>query len=557
MNPKETDRDFSNSEVVDGKEAELEEGLLMKKEEPPIKSSYMTKKKTILTQSRIDFIQKRQAYNKLSYYLMSFYAGLSSITELAVSYHFKDVLKIQPAKLSQLTSAIVLPWSLKPLLGLLTDCCPIFGYKRKIYILLCGLLAMLCWFGMATYEPTLLYSVLFLFLINIANSFSSVLSEAIVVELARDKTSMGLEQQTEQTNTNNQERNNEEHHNNSNSHEDKDYSNRAKDYVSIFMIFKYSGVLFSSFMKGSLVESIGIRGVFLVGTFLPLLVILAGIIMIDVKVKQENRNTNNNSIDPEQENPPRNQNYQTISETGGIGTNNNNNDNNNNNAIQATQESQEESTTPSFNEMLAFICQTQILLPIMFIILFMATPSYSDPFFYFLTNKLNFTATSLGKVSFCSTIGVLFGIFVYKTWFKEAKFRNVIVFCTIMSFTFSFSGYLLVNRYNLKLGINDFWMVLLSNSVLSMLGEIMLLPLLSIACVLCPKNMEGTIFSVFMSALNFGGTLSSLFGSFLTSYLGISSTNFDNLSCLILIANIMSLMPLPLLFCLNEKYFKH
>ena len=84
----------------------------------------------------------------------------------------------------------------------------------------------------------------------------------------------------------------------------------------------------------------------------------------------------------------------------------------------------------------------------------------------------------------------------------------------------------------------------------------MLLPLLSMACVLCPRNMEGTVFSVFMSSLNFGGIMSNLFGSFLTSYLGITSVNYDNIGCLILIANIMSLLPLPLLLCIGDKYFR-
>ena len=147
-------------------------------------------------------------------------------------------------------------------------------------------------------------------------------------------------------------------------------------------------------------------------------------------------------------------------------------------------------------------------------------------------------------------------IFYYKKYFKNAKFRSIITGGTILSFLFSFAGYALVERWNKRVGVNDFWLVLLSNSLLSMIGEVMLLPLLSIACVLCPKNMEGTIFSVFMSALNFGGVLSNLSGSVLTSYLGITSTNYSNLSCLILISNIMTLFPLPLLYCIDEKYFK-
>lgn len=559
MNIKEKERDFTNSEVIDMKEkiAEKEVDDIINSREhekdiyTPLNNSKSKKMKETFTESYINNAEKRINYNKLSYYLISFYGGLSSITELAVSYHFKDVLKIQPSELSRLTSLIVLPWSLKPFLGLLTDFCPIFGYKRKFYIILCGLLSMYCWFTMATMEPSLFATFLCLFFINIAGSFGSVLGEAIVVELARDKGSMELERR--EALNNNQNNNDVNERLNTN----EDYNNRAKDYVSIFMIFKYSGVLFASFMKGSLVESIGIRGVFTIGIFLPILVLLAGLVMIDKKVNNtvnSDPNSNNNERDR------RENNYNTISETGGPESNAMNREIDRNierNRNNQTEEQEEHATTPSFSEMMTFLCQANILLPIMFIVLFMATPSYSDPFFYFLTNSLNFSASSLGKISFCSTIGVLLGIFTYKTFFKTAQFKNVIVVSTILSFLFSFCGYLLVKRVNVQWGINDFWFVLLSNSVLSMIGEVMLLPMLSIACVLCPKNMEGTIFSVFMSAMNFGGTLSGLFGSIITAQLGITSTNYDNLSCLILIANIFSLMPLPLLYCLSDKYFKH
>ena len=441
--------------------------------------------------------QRKVFWNKLAYYLISFYAGISSITELAVSYYFKDHLLVGPSKLSQLTTAIALPWSLKPFLGLLTDCCPIFGLKRKYYIIICGLLSSLCWLLMSSWTPSLNYTFCFLLAINFSNAFSSVLGEAIVVDLAKNT----LNENDEQKNKN------------------------AKDYISLFMIFKYTGMLFASFMKGQLVESIGINKVFFMGGLLPVLILLAGFILIDTKItkRKENLDEENSLILSNQTN-------------GKVET---------------------ENHTPTFSDMYNFITQRRVLIPLLFIILFMATPSYSDPFFYYLTNELKFTATALGQISFCSTIGVLMGIFIYKTYFKNAEFKSVLVFCTILSFIFTFLAYLLVLRVNVKYGINDFILVLFSNSVLSMLGEVMLLPLLSLACVLCPKNMEGTIFSVFMSALNFGGSLSSLFGSFITSHLEITSTKFDNLHYLIFISNVTSLLPLIVLFFISSKYFEH
>ncbi len=186
----------------------------------------------------------------------------------------------------------------------------------------------------------------------------------------------------------------------------------------------------------------------------------------------------------------------------------------------------------------------------------MATPSYGDPFFYFLTNELKFAPSSLGKISFCSTACVLIAIWIYKTFLKNVNFKLMITVGSIASSVFSFMAYLLVIRVNVKLGISDFWFVLFSNSFLSMIGELVMMPMLSLACLLCPKNLEGTVYALFISALNFGGIMSGLFGSFLTGYLGITSKDYSNLHTLIAIANISTLVPLPFLLFIPNSYFE-
>jgi MFS family permease len=126
---------------------------------------------------------------------------------------------------------------------------------------------------------------------------------------------------------------------------------------------------------------------------------------------------------------------------------------------------------------------------------------------------------------------------------------------TVVSFLFSFLGYLLVQRVNVRFGISDFVLVLFSSSFLSMLGELVIMPMLSLACILCPKNLEGTVYSLFMSALNFGSILSGLNGSILTTWFGITSKDYHNLDKLILVSNIMTLLPLPMLIFIDNSYF--
>ena len=110
----------------------------------------------------------KQQINKISYLLISFHSGICTLSDLAVQYFFKDTLKLEPGYMSQIISISLIPWMLKPLFGLVTDLIPIFGFRRKIYIIFCGLLDICCWLYMSFFATTLTESVITLFLINVA-----------------------------------------------------------------------------------------------------------------------------------------------------------------------------------------------------------------------------------------------------------------------------------------------------------------------------------------------------------------------------------------------------
>lgn len=465
------------------------ENKLKEENEKGISDDEINKKK----KHREETIKNKKFRNQMAYLIISFNQGVSSVSELAVSYFFKDELKLEPALLSQIMSLVTVPWMIKPLFGLITDLIPICGYRRKIYIMICGLINIIGWMMMASVVKSLFGATSILFLINCGLSFSTVLGEAVVVELSQI-------------------------HDES----DKDKSS-AKDYVSLFFFCKYVGALVSAYLKGYLVEIMNVRSVFLITSFLPWLLIISGFILIEGKIFDKEDFPANNQND----------NIEISS-------------------------SQEHVTQPDglVKQFFTFMCKKYVIVPTLFIIAFMATPSYSDPFFYFLTNELKFSPIDLGKISFFSTLATLIAILMYKWFFKNVNFKLMITVGTVISFIFSFLGYILVKRINLELGISDFILVLFSNSFLSMLGELILMPMLSLACMLCPKNLEGTVYSFFMSALNFGGIMSGINGSLVTSYLGITSKDYHNLDKLILISNILTLVPLPLLLCISNSYFQ-
>lgn len=69
-----------------------------------------------------------------------FVEGALGLSRLAQSYLLKDELHLGPAELSAITGLFVLPWTIKPLYGFLSDGFPLFGYQRKSYLIAAGIL---------------------------------------------------------------------------------------------------------------------------------------------------------------------------------------------------------------------------------------------------------------------------------------------------------------------------------------------------------------------------------------------------------------------------------
>uniref|UniRef100_A0A453M1X2 Uncharacterized protein n=1 Tax=Aegilops tauschii subsp. strangulata TaxID=200361 RepID=A0A453M1X2_AEGTS len=83
-------------------------------------------------------------------------------------------------------------------------------------------------------------------------------------------------------------------------------------------------------------------------------------------------------------------------------------------------------------------------------------------------------------------------------------------------------------------------------------SEASFMPVLVLAARLCPLGVEATLFATLMSISNAGSVAGGLVGAGLTQFLGVTKDNFDNLALLIVICNLSSLLPLPLLGLLPD-----
>ncbi|KAJ6833060.1 putative folate-biopterin transporter 2 [Iris pallida] len=127
--------------------------------------------------------------------------------------------------------------------------------------------------------------------------------------------------------------------------------------------------------------------------------------------------------------------------------------------------------------------------------------------FYWYTDPKAGPAFSQGTVGFIfsiGSVGSLLGVILYQHVLKDHPFRGLLFWSQLLS---SFSGMLdliLVLRLNLKIGMPDYFFVVIDEGVSQMIGRLKWMPLLVLSSKLCPPGIEGTFFALLMSIDNFG-----------------------------------------------------
>ncbi|NQE34145.1 folate/biopterin family MFS transporter [Microcoleus asticus] len=117
--------------------------------------------------------------------LIYFVQGILGLARLAVSFFLKDELGMSPAEVSAMLGVVALPWIIKPVFGFMSDGLPIFGYRRRPYIVISGLLGTSAWVSLATIVHTPLAATGAIALSSLSLAVSDVIADSLVVERAR------------------------------------------------------------------------------------------------------------------------------------------------------------------------------------------------------------------------------------------------------------------------------------------------------------------------------------------------------------------------------------
>ncbi|MBD2692010.1 folate/biopterin family MFS transporter [Anabaena catenula] len=189
-----------------------------------------------------------------------FVQGILGLARLAVSFFLKDELHLSPVEVSALLGIVALPWMIKPVFGFISDGLPIFGYRRRPYLVSSGILGTAAWVSLSTVVHTSLGATIAIALSSLSAAFSDVIVDSLIVERAR------LETQA-----------------------------KAGSLQSLCWGATALGGLITAYFSGLLLEHFTTRTVFLFTAGFPLIISAAAWLIAETpisKVESENHHTN-------------------------------------------------------------------------------------------------------------------------------------------------------------------------------------------------------------------------------------------------------------------------
>lgn len=435
-----------------------------------------------------------------------FVEGALGLARLAQTFLLKDDLHLGPAEMSATMGILSLPWTIKPVYGFLSDGFPIFGYRRRSYLILAGFVGFLSYSSLAwglggggssgsddtvSNGSALTVTIASLLLSSASIALADVVADGIVVEKTRDAAINGDDPAT------------------------------AGGLQSLCWGSAAIGGLISAYFSGSMLETMSPREVFGVASILPLAVSAMSFLI------EEERKMKGEAIIMNESTRPAEIIDNSFLKEDAVDTHY---------AIQSIRE--------QTSSLWAALSQPNIYKPIFFIFLWQATPTSDGAMLYFLTDEIGFGPEFLGRVRLVTAAASLLGVWLYNQYLRRVAIKEILLWTSVISVPLGLTQLILISHYNRVLGIPDGAFVFGDDVVLSILGEMAFLPTLVLAAKLCPPGVEAVLFATLMSIYNAASTVGTEVGAALTKLLGVTDTDFSNLALLTIICNLSSLAPL-------------
>eukprot|EP01084_Bolivina_argentea_P187804 323429_1 len=421
---------------------------------------------------------------------------------IVMRYYGAAVWELGPADISNWVSLVNIGWTIKIVWGLLVDAVPLFGYKRKSYLLLSGIIAPTCILLQIIYARIYSMHVIMIVLSQGCIALCDVIADALIVERTEFK------------------------------------SNTVATRLQCLAwgsrsISSVTGILISTRIIQSNEPNDMVKSYWLYfGT--AMLIPICAIMLSEKRITTKHSESMEFMLTEIHK-------KKTLTKF----------------------EFNHPSYSISGSLYLTFktICRKCIFYPLLFIFVIKMTPISTEGVNYFLMFDLKFTSIQIGYLSLAAGVAqIIVIIYVsYRTRLNnDFHFRNTFLFWSIIATLLPFITLIIIFGWNSRINIGDFPFMIANNLILEIIIKMIDMYRKILMARICPPGVEGLFMTLLNSLGNLMVVIRNQISSFIIIILGIECVSdpqdenivvcdFKNLWILIVIANVATLFPLVLL----------
>lgn len=435
--------------------------------------------------------------------LVYFCFGASSITGIAEVFFQKETLQLSPFEVSSIGFWLLLPWSMKMVVGAAADVQPLFGSRRIAWLLIGCAASFAGYVALATVVADKDSYLVATLLTVIGFMIQDVIADALSVEVAQG------EEERNQIQT----------------------LGRAAVLL---------GAISVGYLSGVLAGAIGPRKVYALASLLPLLVVASLPLL--------RRSRQGRAVLP------------AAAADGGqdvlgggkarivifVGL-----------AYAASGVALKLLAVPFAQEIVLLVSlvlislilarigiSREIAVAAAVIFLFRATPDVGQGYSYWAIDKLGFDQEFLGVLAQVSSILSLIGLLVFRKYIVSKPVSFTLTWVTIVGSLLYLPNIGLFYGVHEWLGLSARSFAVIDTTISAPLGQLTMVPMLILTARAAPKGAEATVFAVMASLMNLALSASQLFTGYLNEAFQITQQDFSQLGLLMISVALIGLLPL-------------
>lgn len=426
--------------------------------------------------------------------------GASAITGVAEVFFQKEVLKLSPVEVAHVGFWLLLPWSMKMIVGVAADVHPLFGSRRVSWLLLGTAATAAGYLALATTVDSKASFLLASLLVITGFMIQDVVADALSVELAETEEEIG----------------------------------------QIQMLGRMAllvGMISVGYLSGVLAHAIGPRNVYLLAGALSLLVVAS-------LPFSRHRRRPTAALSRPAANDPLGGGKARLVLTVGLGY-----------AVfgillQVLEVpfSQEIVLAASLL-LLGFLLRRvgisrEVAVAAAVIFLFRATPDVGQGYSYWAIDQLGFDQEFLGVLAQVSSILSLVGLLVFRKHIVALPVSVTLGWVTIVGTILYLPNIGLFYGLHEWLGISARTLAFIDTTISAPLGQLTMIPMLILAARAAPAGAEATMLAIMASLMNLALSASQLFTGYVNDFFQITREDFSNLGQLMIAVAMIGLLPL-------------